>query len=262
MDMKNNCELLIVSPHCDDACFSLGASILKHRGRKIMVWDIFTIQSYTLLHNTDEEAKERILIEEDMFREKSGVSVLLEELPDAYLRGYKRLSNILLSNCDIIESNEKELEIVDHMEKRMNELYQQLKPKCIAIPLGVGAHIDHLIVREGILNWYRTLREIEKPQIFFYEELPYSMNSEWLKNAMEDLQQRNLYLEPYYSAIDEYIDEKILMANFYKSQIKEKESEQFGNYAKSMNPEHVYERIWMLGIGKKGNNGCSISCSA
>jgi LmbE family N-acetylglucosaminyl deacetylase len=41
----------------------------------------------------------------------------------------------------------------------------------IYAPLGVGYHVDHLLVRDAVLRWRQPRPEVA---VFFYEEYPYS----------------------------------------------------------------------------------------
>lgn len=246
---NNNTEILIVSPHCDDACFSLGGSILKHCDKNITVWDIFSVQDYTILSDTPQEAKLRILEEEMSFIQTTNAQVIFEELPDAYLRGYKKLSSILCSNVSKIQESASEKSIYYQILKAFGRIYGQLKPRCIALPLGCGGHIDHLLAREAGINWWEKLEN--KPKLFLYEELPYSLNSKWLHKSFEELVNRGFELVPQYSVIDEYLDKKINMVNLYKSQIKEKDSKLFKEYALNIKSDFSCERMWSINIRKK-----------
>lgn len=258
MEMSNEIVLL-VSPHCDDACFSLGASILKNSDKEIIIWDIFTVQSYTILKDDAEVAKKRIIKEEKTFQKKTGTSIIMEGLLDAYLRGYKRLSSILLSNIEQIMALNSDKKVYEDILDGFERVYSEIKPDFIGLPLGCGAHIDHLIVREAGLCILKKMKELDKKNIFFYEELPYSLNKRWLNNVLKEFEIRGINLKPHYLPVDGYLYKKYELVNLYKSQIKKEESERLIEYARELREGSANERIWL--ISEETNDGCDINCA-
>lgn len=243
--MDNPAEkVLIVSPHCDDACFSLGGSILKNMGENIVIWSVFTEQNYTILPEGEEAAKQRILKEEYSFIKESRVFLIIEGLPDAYLREYKKLSDILLADFKLEELCETERNMFNRVVVGFENILKEVKPRYVGLPIGCGAHIDHLLVREaGMKVWRNSEKSI---QIFFYEELPYSLNAKWRDDALCKLIVENRNVTPYFLRIDEFVDKKYNLINLYKSQIKERDSKKIIDYAKTLEPGGAYERIWVL----------------
>lgn len=91
---------LIISPHCDDACFSLGGTLLK--SKEILIWNIFSYQKYSLekkgLHSSDLQ----ILQEEYAFLQRINAIGIFEGLKDAFDRGESKLSNVMCTNIVLV----------------------------------------------------------------------------------------------------------------------------------------------------------------
>lgn len=58
------------------------------------------------------------------------------------------------------------------------EIYNQYTPQWIGIPMGIGNHIDHVLVRDMVIS------QIEKG-IFLYEDMPYSSNKLWVQKTLD-----------------------------------------------------------------------------
>lgn len=195
-----------MSPHLDDAWFDLGGSINEWRkaGGQVKVIDVFSVQGW-LKHNHLPVAQVTRIRkrEETANARRDGVTLKFLDLPEASLRGY-----------DLIFPQEINWSID---RSTLDSIVDLLSPECLQragyvyFPLGVGGHVDHLLLREAftILGARLLDRGIE---VEFYEDLPYASNDELPFNFIA--QHR---LSPVLQEID--IDRKLVGVRTYKSQI-------------------------------------------
>lgn len=232
-------KILIVSPHPDDATFSLGGYMLKNKEDSIIVWDIFSKQDYSICaekHN----AEGQILKEERQAMKEFGLEVILEGLPEAGLRGYKRLSDILNQAL----TKEKDGNIFDQVKQGFSIVMETVKPEVLYLPLGCGRHIDHLLARESVLEWWEQRGKREA--VFLYEELPYSLNSGWVDHALDECMSHNL--KEYSIDVSGMLEKKTEIMALYKSQIKEREVKNMVRHACNISKGKIIERVWRVTI--------------
>lgn len=168
--MKN---VLVISPHLDDAAFSLGPLIAKFKDHaNISVATPFTQsvsnpQGFALACQLDKGLGEDIdymalrRAEDFKWSRLLGAHSLHGALVEAPHRGYddkKKLFGEVLSSDDA----EKNLTIW------FTRLVTTLKPLCIFSPLSIGHHVDHVVVLKSI-----CALQTEIP-IFFYKDEPYA----------------------------------------------------------------------------------------
>lgn len=197
-------EVLIVSPHPDDACFALGGMLLKEKNRHFYIWDIFNVQSFSILNEDSDKAMKRIMDEEKCFLYKVQGVGIIEDIKEASLRGYDSLKRILFNDKKPIYDKEENKEIYNRLARRIKEIITEINPKRVYLPMGVGGHIDHLIVRDAVISVIEGFPNIE---FYFYEEMPYSVNQRWVGKALENAWNKEKLL-PILVEIDDYIDKK------------------------------------------------------
>ena len=113
-------------------------------------------------------------------------------------------------------------------------------------PLGIGLHVDHLIV-------YATIRAVFGERVAHYEDLPYVAWPGRFETRMAQLAGRRL--ESRAVAIDATLGRKIDAIHAYASQLHElfgggaAMEQQIGDYAASVAPDGARygERLWWVG---------------
>lgn len=235
-------KILIISPHPDDVCFALGGEISKLRGLPIYIWELFNVQDYTILQEDTDSAKRRIIAEEIDFLNRTWAVGIFENLPEASLRGYNGLKNILFHDINKISIDSQDNEIYNLIKKRMVEIIEELQPTWVGVPLGCGGHIDHILVRNAVLE---TLGSYKNMKIFIYEELPYATNSRWVRRAKENSIFLNHQTKEKLLDISEYVEDKRALLRIYKSQLEEKGCQDITNHAMKITEKGAAERIWI-----------------
>lgn len=131
----------------------------------------------------------------------------------------------------------------------LTELFGELRARMprarFYAPLGIGLHVDHLIV-------FATIRAVFGEQVAHYEDLPYVA---WPGRFEERMAQLAGYtLEPAAAAIDAALARKVHAIHAYASQLlelfggPEAMERQIAEYAASVAPPGARygERLWMI----------------
>lgn len=172
MNDKNEYDILVLSPHLDDAVLSLGSHIIKWKkeGKKIKVITVFNrfgneenIPSYSKNYlrksgfDTIAEFEDARNREDRRAMKMMGVDYENWGFVDAGFRGIYGTRGKLLSG--VIDKRDKVL------IKRIEEKIKKLKSDLLLVPFGVGGHVDHLIVKK--------VAEEMRININYYLESPY-----------------------------------------------------------------------------------------
>lgn len=227
-------KILVISPHPDDAAFSLGGFLLQNAQESILVWDVFSEQQYSICQGKYDE-QEQILMEEQFAMEQLHANVILAGLPEAGMRGSQKLSDILNRTIST-----KEEPLLKEVKAQFAKVVEQESPDEIYLPLGSGRHIDHLIVREAVIEYLQEKQKNEA--VWLYEEFPYSLNADWVEIALKDCSAYHLQKE--HLDVTGMEERKAEVIRLYKSQIREREIKKIISYACSIEAEKMIERVW------------------
>jgi LmbE family N-acetylglucosaminyl deacetylase len=179
-------KILVICPHFDDACFSVGGLLSRKTSAKVAVLTVFSksqsspnsllLRSFSkaskfsklnFLRGLATEFVSRLRQKED-WRFCDSVSAAQHLLPfeDSELRGY---SKPFLANMDWVDKDPVYNSVFTAIEKCVSPgSYDS-----ILCPLAIGNHVDHLIVLKAFLQILHKNRDIAA-EVFFYEDLPYA----------------------------------------------------------------------------------------
>jgi LmbE family N-acetylglucosaminyl deacetylase len=167
------------SPHLDDAIFSCGGIIAQQvlNGHKVEVWSFFTsdpvVEGLTpfarILHRQWGKTQ-------NPYQTRRGEDIAACRLlsvnwrhfgyPDCIYRRYPKTGAPLVRNkADLFKpGRERETDLIGAIKQNID---QNLAPQdTLVIPLGVGTHIDHLLIHEIAIS-YPNMK-------FFYPDYPYA----------------------------------------------------------------------------------------
>lgn len=181
-------KISIVSPHRDDACFSLGLSILRwaRAGHSIRIVNCFTRSNYApfsdadTVHANDQTSYVSAMREredERFLRQVPGSNKVDLRLKDAPIR--LRCEVDAVCGLAVNDSDPAIAKIRAALEKRLS--LDQVD--VLLLPLGVGFHVDHSTVREAALPFADLL------PCGFYEDLPYGSRA-GAEHEAEELQEQ------------------------------------------------------------------------
>lgn len=230
-------NLIIYSPHFDDAFLSLGGylGLSKKFKKNVIIVIIFGLSSYQNKKNYPNE--DIILISQKRkMEELQNIEYLSCELkvfnnPCALSRGYKfERNNPIPWPTKFLETDVPTAALVRKMIYRYAK--SQANESLHLFPSAIGDHIDHVITNQAGWDLYRT-----KINIAFYEDLPYAANY--------SIDKKIVNLTPIILPVD--INDKLKFILNYKTQNTIEWIDEILNYMNSLNSHNgeFHERIWL-----------------
>lgn len=159
-------------------------------------------------------------VEDERFAYFAEASVVFLDLPDAVFRGYEGDEQLLgvprAGDVDLTDILRREID--------------RLEPQQVYLPLGVGNHVDHQLVRNAGLRLLGEGRRWVMPgpeyagKVTFYEDFPYAWWGDF--TAIGDLPAdalaslpADLVLAPEYADITDQLERKVTGITLYESQL-------------------------------------------
>ncbi|MEA5418052.1 PIG-L family deacetylase [Spirulina sp. CCNP1310] len=211
--------IYIVSPHIDDAVFSLGAYMLSSN-YSISVINVFSETNF--VYESIVSKADALAIRKDEDKSaltKVGVeNIFYMDLPEAPLRGYT-LNNLFIKNGDEVWLDTC---IVESIKQYITT---QIHPNGeFFIPAAFGSHVDHLLVRTACQQL-----NVSK---FYYADLPYAADNKRYRNEnarffLSDKICHRRHID--YESINVHMD----LCRIYKSQFLNRFVDEMTNYLTS-----------------------------
>ncbi len=247
-------RIVVVSPHRDDAAFSLGLSVEHwlHGQHRVDVLNCFTRSTYAPFSDAENmHSNDRLSFvsavrkREDLAWNKClgralGMTDL--DLLDAPLRLACNLDEVLSIE---MRPGDRALARVEGALRKIaakSQVGMQSGQVALLVPLAIGQHVDHRITRAAALA---ALSVLNLPMAF-YEDLPYAARLEDVEKIAELAAGTGLHLEPCFTQapaedLTGAMRRKFRMAECYDSQIDNVTAHQIAHFA-----EHYAgrERVW------------------
>ena len=164
-------DILVLSPHRDDAAFSLSLSIAHWLsvGHRVTILNVFTRSLYAPYSDAESVHENDRLAWVSAMRRREDES-FLKQVPGASMTDLNIKDAPIRLHCDASIVCDMEVDPNDSaLAKIRKAVLQQLQtPRALVIPLGLGHHVDHRVVRDATLPLTPNL------PCAFYEELPYA----------------------------------------------------------------------------------------
>lgn len=238
---------IYLSPHFDDACFSIGGIIqASQKGYLINIYtksdhveNIFIAQQLKSHH----KAISTLRKQEDMaFVNSCKLTAINLNFKEPKLLGINPfdLNNI---NNDVAFLNKHLIKVVlDIIQSRKSQIYQ------IFCPIGIGGHRNHVSTTLSILKNINFIRE--KAKVYFYEDLPYANNPslryQGLRRLLKMSNQKEFFNTKIHFTTEQY-EEKRNLIKFYKSQ--HLNSPDINNFfLKNITHQTYFESLWEMEI--------------
>jgi LmbE family N-acetylglucosaminyl deacetylase len=241
--------LIVLSPHFDDACFSLGG-FLKALGHGILI-NLFTHGRYVVqprLARADltQDAVRYVRDKEDRaFAAACGLVRHDLECEEPSLRR-RRPGEMAGLPDDVAQIEDRLLALLFALAAESGT------PSALFVPLGIGRHVNHRATTEAILRNLARLQPFF--EFYFYEELPYASNIFYRMAALERLGhragpvRRHVFAAPW--------REKRALIGLYQSQLRRAPS--FFRFHPAAFPLAAHEAFWSLTQKNiKGDTPCS-----
>lgn len=156
-------EHVILSPHPDDAPLSASSVLLNCAG--VMVVTVFSKTAWWRFGEVGERLPEvqRIRVEEERLMARlAGARLEVLDLPEALLRGHG------MEDVFIATPTPTDQEVMHSIRNCLREMRARWPAARWYIPLGIGNHLDHRLVRDA------ALAELKSTTLYGYEDLPYA----------------------------------------------------------------------------------------
>jgi LmbE family N-acetylglucosaminyl deacetylase len=246
-------KILLLSPHRDDAAFSLSISITNWlRARHtVTILNIFTRSRYApysdagFVHENDElsyVSAMRLREDEHFLRRitqdlpkglKNNLHMIDLNLKDAPIRlriPLEELSDTPVNPADAA---------IEKIRKALIKQSEMGAMQALVLPAALGNHIDHLTVREAAMSFTTSIPSS------FYEDLPYATTHPSAATDLEVLreaaEQRDEPLSPVVYRIDSATEHKRKLILGYASQINNEAGTLISDFAIRYNGG---ERLW------------------
>ncbi len=240
-------KLVIVSPHRDDAAFSLGLAVTSwlRAGHRVQILNCFTRSDYAPYSDADSlHANDRV----------SFVSAIRKREDAAWnkrLGGRLQFTDLDLLDaplrlaCPVEEAFTASLRPGDRAVARVAGAIAKMARASadlgFLLPLAVGGHIDHRVVRAAGLE---ALTGSALP-VAFYEDLPYAVCPEFAGDVEESARTTELALRPVPAGpreeLDSAVSQKRRVAECYDSQIDSDVAGQIAGFCRHYDGR---ERLW------------------
>ena len=236
-------DILLVSPHADDVAYSLGGHLITGAlpGKHCVLVTVFSVSDfapYLLPPSGDSRVVSQVRADEDRrFAMSHDLQLIRLDHQEAPIRDNIRHVNDLFKN---------HLEIIGHpylpqVRATIGGLLQLKRWSKVFGPLGLGGHIDHLLVRETLDSLFR-----KGSRFFFYEDLPYAGEI-----AVEDYHSELPLLTAGMASTSlppsDWLDLKLKCLKFYGSQVADKDLCSVIEATDRANGE----RVWTHGIASQ-----------
>jgi LmbE family N-acetylglucosaminyl deacetylase len=228
-------DVVILSPHCDDAPLSLGATLLSGFLRsKARVFVVFSRSRCTKDYPCNGPIEEITTLrnrEEELAATQASYEVSFLGFGEPFVReGF-------LTIKDIYDLRRQPRQ--DEVWKPLLSAFRQVfssRIQLILAPLACGGHVDHRIVHQAVLEC-STIHTDQR--IGFYEDLPYS--SELSDSAIIERVPSSLSRPLHPVLVTESIDDKLELLKVYESQLVPEQFKQVRRYWE----RRKGERIWL-----------------
>lgn len=232
----NDKNILVLEAHADDAVLSVGGVLYK------LANEGWRINSYCLFSDYGIDQSEiRKLENQFVFQDIFHGRVEFGGFQDS-------------SQRSDLEMN---ISYLGMLRKKITGMIEQIKPDMILVPMAIGAHIDHVFVRNAVISIVNKINS----QVYFYEDYPYADNERFFYiDAVMQLKKFLPIVSTYWD-ISDSMQDKCEMAMIYLSQhqyLLDEITEQLqrfatavrleGQYSKSLPKEEkgYYERLWRM----------------
>jgi LmbE family N-acetylglucosaminyl deacetylase len=246
-------KILILSPHRDDAAFSLSIAIIKWLTARhtVTILNVFTRSRYApysdaaFVHENDElsyVSAMRLREDEHFLRRvtetlpkglKNHLHMIDLNLKDAPIR--LRIPLEELSDTPVNPTDSS----IEKIRKALTRQSEAGAMEAVVLPAALGKHVDHLTVREAAMPFATAIPAA------FYEDLPYATTHPSAATDLEFLResadQRNEPLSPVLYQIESAVERKRKLILGYASQIDDEVGSLISNFATRYNGG---ERLW------------------
>ncbi|MBS9426024.1 PIG-L family deacetylase [Photorhabdus caribbeanensis] len=255
---------LFLSPHLDDAALSAGGLIHKlvSENQKVIILTFFTEYDENLTsHYLRSEHNDNMNSFIELYSKRAGEDIdfcnKLSAIPihgkilDCIYRTDQYGEPMYKNSAMIYKGQIHKSDYASDMAQELiDKILLNYQPDYIYAPLGIGRHVDHIIIN----NLVHNIKDSRKFKILLYEDFPYVLGEYPIVNpdSLENALLRNNKFDKRAILVDIDLNEKAQNILFYETQLEPL----FGNksnilislekYHRSINEIKVQERFWLI----------------
>lgn len=256
-------QVIFLSPHLDDAALSCGAyiSMLVERSIDVRVHTVFSgipkteevsqlAQAIHLEGGLESNAMLRRREEDRIAMQYLGVNFTYVDLLDCIYRTdpagksrYQTKKDIFAVHPDL----EVDADTLKDLVTYLCRVLKEVQPSEVYVPLGIGHHIDHILVRKALERSIVQSDSDNSPDIIYYEDVPYVCSPD-SRDFLITLSKS--FLPQLQRASDRAWTTKLEAIGAYKSQVATMWDspiamrKQISDYALSLQQGQFTERFW------------------
>ncbi|MBN1160267.1 MAG: PIG-L family deacetylase [Candidatus Diapherotrites archaeon] len=165
---------IVFSPHLDDAFISLGGAMLAWKEKKEDVGVVYVFSITNWMKGKPDKNPETVtaIIKDEVSKnlDATGIGAQMLDIPEIMIRSPStKERHGEKARVDIVA----EAEIFDFLEEVIMQIVEQGGGKDqLYFPLGIGNHIDHIILRAVAIDLVNS-GKLDKKNVFFYDDLPF-----------------------------------------------------------------------------------------
>jgi LmbE family N-acetylglucosaminyl deacetylase len=224
-------RLLLIAAHPDDIALSIGGVTSRLAAAEVLLITCFSQSCSSAVSDLATVSRLRAA-EDDAYAADLGFQVARLDLPDTNVRtdaGRRPLRS------------EDEADVRAMLRKRLGAVVRNWNADAVFVPMGIGAHLDHLHCNECAVESFAS------ETLIFYEDLPYADMeggpSATIRLAAEKYPDRRPRL---ISLAAGEFDCKLRRLDHYRSQIAPQWKQAVERYAKALVASGGYhERCWI-----------------
>ena len=252
-------NICVVSPHRDDACFSLGLSLVgwANAGHRIRVLNCFTRSAFAPFSDAETVHPNDRTSYVSAMRERED-KVFLRRIPGADMMDLRLKDAPLRFRCEVDEVFRRPMSEADPAIAKIRAALEKRvgidRAEVLFLPCGIGRHVDHITVREAAMPFGRPLA------CGFYEDLPYASREgaeRELETLVEELGGRPGWaLTPVVRQDDaDAAARKRKLTEIYCSQVDESSVEAMSRYAERYQGERIWANERLADLLRSGVDG-------
>lgn len=236
-------RVLFIEPHPDDVILSMGGSLIQ------FVKNSLDVTCLCVFSRCGQQESVRKAENRYVWEKLLGCNLVFGDLVNYSCRNKEEISELYTYR-----------ECVSMIQRIMWEV----KPDFLIGPMGIGEHIDHILVNEALMSIIKK----EPFKIIFYEDFPYANRDKYYYMKAINKVKHKIDITPLYNLITEQVEDKVKLNMVYQSQYQllwKEALDLFTCYAKAigyegiymkrlLNPFELYERFWIPSLNNDKSN--------
>ena len=256
-------RIIFLSPHLDDAVLSCGAyiSMLVKESIDVHVYTVFSAipnsdslsQLAKAIHlegGLERDAMLKRREEDKVAMQFLGVNFTYVDLLDCIYRTDRAGQTKYQTKQDIFAVNpnlEVDADTLDLLGTYLCRVLKEVQPSQVYVPLAIGNHIDHILVRKALERSIAKSVSDHPPEIIYYEDVPYVCSPD---NRDLSYTLAQSFVPKLQSVTKEAWTTKLEAIAAYQSQVitmwdsPMAMRKQISDYSLSLQPGQFTERFW------------------